>query len=276
MKHSIISERVQGASHKRVDKICQDNYFRKEIGEDITILAVADGHGSDASPFSETGSKIAVDIFGNIMENYVQAYRNQEDQLLTFLNRESEVKLARSIDETWKAKVLANHLKNKRPTPKTPSGKKDEKTIYRMYGTTLLGILITKTFVFAFQMGDGDMVLVNVVKADFLLEGDHLLGVETHSLSRENAWEKAISVVKRREADEVIPFAIMMSTDGFSNSYKSEDAYLHACREYFSMIKEHGLEAVDKNLKQWLEETSQHGSGDDITMVIAYFYKEVS
>ena len=37
------------------------------------------------------------------------------------------------------------------------------------------------------------------------------------------------------------------------------------------MIKEHGAEAVQGNLKKWLTETSELGCGDDITVVMGYF-----
>lgn len=39
------------------------------------------------------------------------------------------------------------------------------------------------------------------------------------------------------------------------------------------MIKQHGPSAVDANLKAWLEETSELGCGDDITLLMAYFDK---
>ena len=36
------------------------------------------------------------------------------------------------------------------------------------------------------------------------------------------------------------------------------------------LINEHGAKAVEDNLEGWLKETSSMGSGDDITMLIAY------
>ena len=37
------------------------------------------------------------------------------------------------------------------------------------------------------------------------------------------------------------------------------------------MINKHGVKAVEENLPSWLSETSSMGSGDDITLLIAYF-----
>lgn len=65
----------------------------------------------------------------------------------------------------------------------------------------------------------------------------------------------------------------MLSTDGFANSYKNEAEFKKTCQDYYDMIKQHGPSAVDANLKAWLEETSELGCGDDITLLMAYFDK---
>ena len=70
-----------------------------------------------------------------------------------------------------------------------------------------------------------------------------------------------------------MPYLYMLSTDGFSNSYKNNDEFIKTCREYYEMIKQHGFDAVKNNLGSWLKETSELGCGDDITLVLAYFEK---
>jgi serine/threonine protein phosphatase PrpC len=93
-----------------------------------------------------------------------------------------------------------------------------------------------------------------------------LLGTETHSLSRPDAWKRAIVAVGRLP-DADTPHAFMLATDGFSNSYSTEAAFLQTCVEYYAAIREHGADAVSGNLNAWLNETSENGSGDDITVV---------
>ena len=66
----------------------------------------------------------------------------------------------------------------------------------------------------------------------------------------------------------------MLSTDGFANSYSSDIEFEKTCSDYFCMIREHGAATVQSNLKKWLNETSELGCGDDITMVMAYFTKD--
>ena len=66
----------------------------------------------------------------------------------------------------------------------------------------------------------------------------------------------------------------MLSTDGFSNSFVSQEEFNKTGREYYEMIGQHGYVAVKDNREKWLKETSELGCGDDITVVMAYVSKE--
>lgn len=99
------------------------------------------------------------------------------------------------------------------------------------------------------------------------------LGTETHSLSKLDAWRKAVASVRRKNAADDVPYLYMLSTDGFSNSFVNEEEFHKTCREYYKMIGEHGYEAVRDNLEKWLKETSELGCGDDVTVVMAYIDK---
>ena len=65
-----------------------------------------------------------------------------------------------------------------------------------------------------------------------------------------------------------------LSSDGYANSYKSEEEFHNTVKDYLGMLKEYGRKAVEKSLPDWLSETSAMGCGDDITMLIAYFPRE--
>ena len=54
MKRMVFGESVQGASHKRVDKECQDSFKKLEYDDGTVIMAIADGHGSKALPDSKS------------------------------------------------------------------------------------------------------------------------------------------------------------------------------------------------------------------------------
>jgi hypothetical protein len=63
---------------------------------------------------------------------------------------------------------------------------------------------------------------------------------------------------------------LLLSTDGYSNSFASPDAFLKAGADYLNAIRTEGAEGVRKELPKWLVETSENGSGDDITVGIIY------
>ena len=287
MTRSVFGESVQGASHIRNGRECQDSLKKIEKDENTLILAVADGHGSDSCPYSKTGSYVAVNVFCKIMGDYLDTYTGQPEMLLTFLKREGDTKVAQAIDAEWKRRILKTHSKYKREiisdsednVQDAESGvsdverNKDKEAIYRMYGSTLIGLVITKEFLFAFQLGDGDIVKVSEMGVENIIEADKILGTETHSLSKAQSWKKAITFIKKQEDNEPLPVMYMLSSDGMANSYKNDDEFKKTCSDYFDLLKEHGAKAVSDNLKAWLNETSELGCGDDITALFAYYEK---
>lgn len=291
MGRYVFGTSVQGASHIRAGRPCQDNstfrdknftYRNKKsktnelysgLAEEIYLLSVADGHGSDACPFSKTGSTIAINVFCDLMAEFCLKYANNMEALRIYLNREADTRLAKAIDSEWKKRVLNQHKLKlaKANTPLILETDKDKEVIYKMYGTTLLGFLVTKDFSFAFQLGDGDISYVDANGVQSVLETEKILGVETHSLSKVDAWKNVSTRVINRETEEHRPFLYMLTTDGMANSFVSQEEFCKSCQEYFDMIRMHGSKAVEENLSKWLTETSAMGCGDDISAVIAYY-----
>ena len=273
MTRSVFGESVQGASHVRNGKECQDSLKKVEKDENTVILAVADGHGSNSCPYSKTGADIAVNVFCKIMEDYLDTYENQQEMLLTFLKREGDTKVAQAIDTEWKRRILKIHSNNKRETPLDEEGNKDKDAVYKMYGSTLIGLVLTGEFIFAFQLGDGDIIEVSDAGVQNVVEADKILGTETHSLSKAEAWKKVITCIKKKEGPQSLPVMYMLSSDGMANSYKNEDEFKTTCSDYYNLLKKHGAKAVSDSLKGWLDETSRLGCGDDITALFAYISK---
>lgn len=275
MKRCVFGCSVQGASHKRSNTECQDSLKKIERDDGTIIMAVADGHGSKTCPFSKTGSSIAVNVFCKVMEGYLNSFSDTPDMLLTILNREGDTKVAQNIDAEWKRRVLKAHSNNKREIPTNDLGIKLKEKVFSQYGTTLVGLVITPNFLFALQIGDGDISYVSASGTDLVLKTDKILGTETHSLCKVDSWEKAVSVVRRIDIENDLPCLFMLSTDGFSNSYKNESEFEKTCIDYYTMIQQHGTDAVQESLKQWLTETSEMGCGDDITLLMACFGADI-
>lgn len=292
MGRYVFGTSVQGASHIRIKRDCQDSStfrdkhfeykYKKKckanelyagLDDDTIILSVADGHGSESCPFSQTGSKIAINVFCDLMAEFCLKYKDNMESLRTYLNREADTRIAKAIDNEWKKRVLNQHKLKKAKLKETLilADEKDKEAVYKMYGTTLLGLVITKEFSFAFQLGDGDISYVDASGVKPVLESEKILGVETHSLSKRDAWKNALTRVVNRETEEQIPFMYMLTTDGMANSYISEAEFHKSCHEYFDMILKYGSNIVKENLPGWLSETSSMGCGDDISAVIAYY-----
>ena len=270
MTRSVFGVSVQGASHIRSGKECQDSLKKLQKDHNAVILAVADGHGSDACPYSKAGSHAAVNVFCKIMGEYLDTYAGQPEMLFTFLKRESDTKIAREIDAEWKRRILRLHTKQKRDIPRNAENDPDKDAVYRMYGSTLLGLVLTEEFLFAFQLGDGDIIKVSATGIYHIIEADKILGTETHSISKAESWKKAVTFIQKQKEDEQLPVMYMLSSDGLANSYKNDEEFHKTCRDYYTLLKEHGVKAVSDNLKAWLQETSELGCGDDITALFAY------
>mgnify|MGYP000137521435 CR=1 FL=1 len=78
------------------------------------IIAVADGHGSSKCPRSDRGSMIAVNSFYEVMKNYLKVYGEDEtglSNLITFLNREGDMRFAQDVCEEWQARVKQSFYK---------------------------------------------------------------------------------------------------------------------------------------------------------------------
>ncbi len=270
MSWDVLGNSVRGASHKRSGIECQDSYKKIQCDDGTLIMAIADGHGSKNCPYSKTGSSIAVNVFCKVMSEYLSNYNGSYGQLITYLNREGDTKIAKEIDLEWKKRIEKVHRRKKREIPTDNSGHINSGAVYSLYGTTLLGLVLAKEFIFAYQLGDGDIISVGQNSIESVVLGDRILGVETHSLCKDNSWEKAITTIRRIGSDDNYPRMLMLSTDGFANSYKDETEFFKTCREYYETINQYGIKAVGENLKSWLSETSEMGCGDDITLLIAY------
>lgn len=252
---------VRGASHIRADLPCQDYHIVIQT-PDYSILAVADGHGSLNCPFSDEGAELATKIFADLIYQYHE--KNNLEYLATFLNRDGKIFIPKEIERSWKTQVLNRHQLRERNFT-------DEDAIYKQYGTTLLGLFISKNFVYAFQLGDGDIICVTDDEISPLLQSEYLLGVETFSLSSKDAWKHAdCSFFQRTQNNS--PHLYMLATDGFSNSHASQKDFYQTCSEYYKLFSEDKSTYVQKNLEQWLNETNEQGCGDDITVVFAFDY----
>jgi len=67
-----------------------------------------------------------------------------------------------------------------------------------------------------------------------------------------------------------LPDLILLSTDGYSNSFPNDNEFQKTALDYNNLYKEEGMSFIRKNISGWLKETTIHGSGDDLTAILVF------
>lgn len=276
----IIGETVPGASHLRAGIPNQDSilYVRESSRSLPIILSVSDGHGSPKCFRSDRGSRFAVKKAAYLMSEFLDARRGKYD---TAEIESSKDYLSEEFVKRWREAVEAD-LKKEPFTEKEfenlekKTGAEARKLVednpFLAYGATSLTVVVEKEFILYLQLGDGDILNVSaageVTKP--MAEDPRLLANETTSLCLPKA-EKDFRFLVRKISAEQSPAMILLSTDGYLNSFSSEAGFFQAGTDILQMLAaDDGFDAVNDNLKAWLEEATEMGSGDDCTVALIY------
>ncbi|MFC1743301.1 PP2C family serine/threonine-protein phosphatase [Candidatus Riflebacteria bacterium] len=236
-------------------------------------LALADGHGSSKCFRSERGARIATEIACQCLLDFYE--RMQAGPLNGLRN-----KFASRVAEKWRDRVREDMEKDRAAFERELDSLAQQKGAdcrlllkqnpFISYGTTLLAALLSENSLFFWQLGDGDILLVNSSgEVKRAIEKDsRLLGNETSSLcQRDCATEFRTSMYELQKAKTVL---VLLCSDGYANSFKSEQDFLQIGTDYYSTLKDEGVAELSANLEQWLAETSREGSGDDISLGLIF------
>lgn len=68
-------------------------------------------------------------------------------------------------------------------------------------------------------------------------------------------------------ATETLELA-MLSTDGYAKSHADDAEFAKVASDLARMIRNHGFDAVTPKRQGWLRETTEGGSGDDISIAL--------
>ncbi len=280
-KWSCKGKSVIGALHEKKGLPNQDaiDWHPPESKENDLplILAVSDGHGSSKHFRSNVGSQLAVEaaikaIRENILDNK-QFCEEYSPQHLKDLKEQVEGRLPQQIIMRWE-ELVKEDWKNKSTESKegTYIQQKVEDKRLTAYGATLLCVVVTKHFVLYLQLGDGDILCVdsqgNTTRP--IPKDKTLIANETYSLCQKDAWQYFRFKIENysNKGLEEMPELILVSTDGYANSFSSEEGFISIGKDYRQLIIEQGLDKVVEQLPGFLEETSSKGSGDDISLGI--------
>ncbi len=277
----IIGETVPGASHIRAGIPNQDSILQMRESDRTLplVVSIADGHGSPKCFRSDKGSRFAVKKAAQIVGEFLDARCGNFDT--AEIEAAGKDYLSRELVKKWR-KTVEYHLKNNPftedefKTLEEKSGVKARQLIEEnpllAYGTTSLTVAMKEDFVLYLQLGDGDILNISangeVTKP--LPEDARLLANETTSMCLPKA-EKDFRFFLQKISSEQSPAMILLSTDGYLNSFSSEAGFFQAGTDILAMLgSENGFETVSENLKAWLEEANRMGSGDDSTVAIIY------
>ncbi|MDR0273547.1 MAG: protein phosphatase 2C domain-containing protein, partial [Clostridiales bacterium] len=210
------------------------------------------GHGSSSCPYSSDGAEAAVQVAAEILAEMLHDDIRKDDN-----------RLQRQIEAGWKDAVEKLHTAKEREEPFE----------YILYGTTLIAVAASDKFIFALQIGDGNILMMNGSKAEPVLAIEESVGEDTESLCLNNAW----TFVRT----QIIPWddksgaeMFLLSTDGYANSFSDSSGFIKAGEDFYKLWKNEGLSYIDENLEGWLRRSSDKGSGDDIAIALLAFKKE--
>jgi serine/threonine protein phosphatase PrpC len=280
---------VVGTAHKRVNKPNQDAVFppTRPTGR-VGLVALADGHGSRTSFRSDRGAKYAAEV----AVEQLAAYDTPEwldIKRRSDLRHDAEVELPRRIVKRWEERVKDDY--DRQPFTETElepltEGERlaavaDDGRL--AYGTTVLAVLVLPHCAIYLQLGDGDILVVG----DDGDEAARPLPADERSFANETAslcspgggtagrrrpggaagpWVNFRVRVVQMEADP--PALVLLTTDGYVNAFVNDAAFRKAATDILALGRNEGWDSVQQNLKEWLEEATKHGSGDDVTVAL--------
>ena len=254
----VVGQSVRGAVHERNGLPNQDaiHWLPESGNASSVVLAVADGHGSARYPRSHIGARIAVEKATQLVHDFLENRADGDN--LSLIKDTTEEWLPRALVREW-LEAVTDHL-NQEPLTSNDGS--------IAYGATLLVGAVTEQFGFYLQLGDGEILVVSErgEVSRPMSKDDRLFGNETTSLCAPEAWRDFR--VSFQPFSQSPPALVLLSTDGYPNSFRHESGFLQVGSDILKMIQEDGISSVSDNLKRWLSDSTQAGSGDDVTLGI--------
>lgn len=139
------------------------------------------------------------------------------------------------------------------------------------YGSTVIGAVITNRFVLCWQLGDGDVVIVDQDgrPSTPLGRGELDFGDETESLCTKDAWRLVRVHWAPIPVGTEPPALVSLCTDGLSKSFAAPEGFLEFASGVLDRLRAKGTDAVQSDLLSWLTRASSF-SGDDSTVAIGW------
>jgi serine/threonine protein phosphatase PrpC len=283
LQWQVVGQSVRGASHERSGMPNQDaiRWLPESGAGSSLVLAVADGHGSARYSRSHIGANLAVETAAQLIREFLAVQSDVNN--LSLIKRATEEWLPGALVRAW-VEAVGEHIKT-HPFSEAElaalsgdhgsaadAGAEDaDPNVGKLaiaYGSTILAVAVAETFVLYLQLGDGEILTVtdSGVVSKPLARDDRLFANETTSLCARDAWRDFR--VSFQPIPHAQPALILLSTDGYPNSFRDESGFLKVGSDILAMIYAEGLGEVGGKLEGWLTDSTNAGSGDDVTLGI--------
>jgi serine/threonine protein phosphatase PrpC len=269
---------ARGVSHIEKSIPCQDAASAVlGLNNTIGVACVADGHGGDKYFRSDRGAKFAVEF---AQKSLFAFYGSIAKEKAAFFNRKAgsdDIKsndtllrlkqLEGNIIYNWRNAVVQDLVKDPLTGIETEICTANnimfdnQSDLIFAYGTTLLAGLVSESFWFVIQIGDGlcvvieneDTITIPIVEDERLAFGrtTSLCGNDTIKDFREAYGFTGIK-------------GFTVASDGIADSFEPEK-YLRFNKELYEKFV-HSPAETENELQKFLPELSERGSHDDVSI----------
>ncbi|MES2717830.1 MAG: PP2C family serine/threonine-protein phosphatase [Pseudomonadota bacterium] len=272
---SLAKASVRGAQHEKDGRVNQDSAnFDLLLGLNAAIVVVSDGHGSAKCFRSDIGSQLAVSVALRVTSMMLGGASDGIEAAVP--------KLPRILVRRWReaiAQHLAEHpFSEEEAAQLQPIGNEPlhddglpERHLTLPYGATVAVAAVTPNHVILAQLGDGKiMVLYDGDETPVvpLADDGNVSSLDTFSLCMPDAADRFRCLATPHRGS--LPRLILATTDGYPDSFRTEQDFLQVGADLHQAIRQRGLDAVALDLPRWLQESSREGSGDDCSLAMIW------
>ena len=275
---------VTGSSHTKHGKDCQDSSYKYENTE-VSIAAVADGHGDDNCFRSAKGAAFAVICAIDGIFRFVEYHK---EKFTPGLFKKKHIPLrddfnqplhdiVKHIIAQWQIEVEKDYTAF--PFTAEELEKVDEKHrkkyetdshINKAYGTTLIASAITSRYWLSIHIGDGRLTaLYPDGSFDQPVPWDKKCFLNaTTSICDDDAFERARCYFSLN-TEKSLPAAVFLCTDGIDDNYPVDGNEKHLFKLYRTIaltFAEDGFESTCEQLKALANSFATKGKGDDTSI----------
>lgn len=290
-----INVHCQGESHKASDKPCQD-YSYSSSSPDLSIAVVCDGHGGDRYFRSQWGAQFATEVIIDVVKDFVKQTSKSlfkdmpftaegvvtgSEKKLSILDKDFR-QMFSSIITRWGERIKrhaadnpVNEWEREHVAQKYLDELESGVALEKQYGCTLMAYVQTKTYWFAFHLGDGKCIAFH---DDDRVWSEPIPWDERCFLNKTTSICDSDALNEFRycyEGDGKFPVAIFLGSDGIDDTYGEMENIANFYIEILKIIAKDGIDTAIQQLKDDLPIISRIGSKDDVAVATVFDVEKV-